>query len=250
MSGSESVLEPVLARLKDSVGARGFSTDQTEIAPHLEEWRGKYHGHSPLLLKPASVAEISSILRICHESGTALVTQGGNTGLVGGQIPLHGEVLLSTQRLNRIRSVDESGMTLIAEAGVRLAQVQQAADDKHLLFPLSLASEGSCTIGGNISTNAGGLNVIAYGNTRDLVTGVEAVLADGSIVSALSKLRKDNTGYDVKSLFVGAEGTLGIVTAASLRLFPNPRAQATAFVGLKSPDDALKLLRIARERLG
>ena len=181
-----------------------------------------------------------------------MVPQGGNTGLVGGQTPdLSGdEIIVSTQRLRAIREVDIDSNVMICESGVTLGEAQAAALAADRLFPLSLASEGTCTIGGNISTNAGGLNVIAYGNTRDLVTGVEAVLADGRIVNALSKLRKDNTGYDVKSLFIGAEGTLGIITAASLRLFPNPRAQATAFVGLKSPDDALKLLRLARERLG
>ena len=181
-----------------------------------------------------------------------MVPQGGNTGLVGGQTPdLSGdEIIISTQRLRAIREVDIDSNVMICESGVTLGEAQAAALAADRLFPLSLASEGTCTIGGNISTNAGGLNVIAYGNTRDLVTGVEAVLADGRIVNALSKLRKDNTGYDVKSLFIGAEGTLGIITAASLRLFPNPRAQATAFVGLKSPDDALKLLRLARERLG
>jgi FAD/FMN-containing dehydrogenase len=250
MSGSESVLEPVLARLKDSVGARGFSTDQTEIAPHLEEWRGKYHGHSPLLLKPASVAEVSSILRICHETGTALVTQGGNTGLVGGQIPLHGEVLLSTQRLNRIRSVDESGMTLIAEAGVRLAQVQQAADDKHLLFPLSLASEGSCTIGGNIATNAGGTHVLRYGMTRALVLGLEVVLAHGTVLSMLRALHKDNTGYDLKQVFIGSEGTLGVITAATLRLFPKPDVAVTALAAVPSPAAAVKLLGAMQAHTG
>ena len=181
-----------------------------------------------------------------------MVPQGGNTGLVGGQTPdLSGdEIIVSTQRLRAIREVDTDSNVMICELGVTLGEAQAAALAADRLFPLSLASEGTCTIGGNISTNAGGLNVIAYGDTRDLVTGVEAVLADGRIVNALSKLRKDNTGYDVKSLFIGAEGTLGIITAASLRLFPNPRAQATAFVGLKSPDDALKLLRIARERMG
>src|ERR1700727_2947644 len=181
-----------------------------------------------------------------------MVPQGGNTGLVGGQTPdLSGdEIIVSTQRLRAIREVDTDSNVMISESGVALGEAQAAALAADRLFPLSLASEGTCTIGGNISTNAGGLNVIAYGNTRDLVTGVEAVLADSRIVNYLNKLRKDNTGYDDKSLFIGAEGTLGIVTAASLRLYPNPRAQATAFVGLKSPDDALKLLRLARERVG
>jgi len=242
MSASRSVPEPVLARLMDAVGARGFSTDPGELAPHLEEWRSKYHGHSPLLLKPESVAEVSAILRICHETGTALVTQGGNTGLVGGQIPLRGEVLLSTQRLNRIRALDESGMTLTAEAGVTLARVQQAADDKKLLFPLSLASEGSCTIGGNIATNAGGTHVLRYGMTRALVLGLEVVLADGTVLSMLRALHKDNSGYDVKQAFIGSEGTLGVITAATLRLLPKPDVAVTALAAVPSPAAAVKLL--------
>ena len=178
--------------------------------------------------------------------------QGGNTGLVGGQTPdLSGDqIILSTHRLKAIREVDPLADVMICEAGVTLADAQAAALAADRLFPLSLAAEGTCTIGGNVSTNAGGVTVIAYGNTRDLVTGVEAVLADGRVIHGLSKLRKDNTGYDVKSLFIGSEGTLGVVTAASLRLFPNPRARATAFVGLASPEHALDLLHLARERLG
>ena len=155
-----TVPQAVLDRLKDAVGAKGFSTDQNDIAPYLEEWRSKYAGHTPLLLKPATAAEVSAILRIAHETGTPVVTQGGNTGLVGGQIP-HGEILLSTRRLIQMAPVDESGMTVTVEAGVTLAQVQAAADDRNLLFPLSLASEGSCTIGGNIATNAGGTQCCA-----------------------------------------------------------------------------------------
>jgi FAD/FMN-containing dehydrogenase len=232
----------VLDRLKDAVGAKGFSTDPAELAPHLEEWRGKYRGHSPLLLKPASAAEVSAILRLCNDSGTALVTQGGNTGLVGGQIPLHGEVLLSTRRLNRLRALDESGMTLTAEAGVTLAQVQQAAAGKHFLFPLSLASEGSCTIGGNVATNAGGTHVLRYGMTRALVLGLEVVLADGTVLEMLRALHKDNSGYDLKQIFIGSEGTLGVITAATLRLFAQPDVSVTALVALPSPDAAVKLL--------
>ncbi len=245
-----SIPEPVLARLKDAVGAKGFSTDPAEIAPHLEEWRSKYHGHSPLLLKPATTAEASSILAICNETGTPLVTQGGNTGLVGGQIPLHGEVLLSTKRLNRIRSLDESGMTLVAEAGVTLAQVQRAADDRHLLFPLSLASEGSCTIGGNIATNAGGTHVLRYGMTRALVLGLEVVLADGTVLPMLRALHKDNAGYDLKQAFIGSEGTLGVITAATLRLFPKPDVAVTALAAVPSPAAAVKLLRAMQSHTG
>jgi FAD/FMN-containing dehydrogenase len=179
-----------------------------------------------------------------------VVTQGGNTGLVGGQIPLHGEVLLSTQRLNRIRSVDESGMTLTAEAGASLAQVQQAADDKHLLFPLSLASEGSCTIGGNIATNAGGTHVLRYGMTRALVLGLEVVLADGALLSMLRALHKDNSGYDLKQIFIGSEGTLGVITAATLRLFPKPDIAVTALAAVPSPAAAVKLLGAMQAHTG
>jgi FAD/FMN-containing dehydrogenase len=232
----------VLDRLKDAVGAKGFSTDRGELAPHLEEWRGKYHGQTPLLLKPATTAEVSAILRICNDTSTALVTQGGNTGLVGGQIPLHGEVLLSTRRLNKLRAVDEGGMTLTAEAGVTLAQVQKAAAEKHFLFPLSLASEGSCTIGGNVATNAGGTHVLRYGMTRALVLGLEVVLADGTVLEMLRALHKDNSGYDLKQIFIGSEGTLGVITAACLRLFPQPDVSVTALAAVPSPDAAVKLL--------
>jgi FAD/FMN-containing dehydrogenase len=240
----------VLDRLKDAVGAKGFSSDPDEIAPHLEEWRSKYHGHSPLLLKPATTAEVSAILRLCNDGGTALVTQGGNTGLVGGQIPLHGEVLLSTGRLNKLRAVDEGGMTLTTEAGVTLAQIQQTAAGKHFLFPLSLASEGSCTIGGNIATNAGGTHVLRYGMTRALVLGLEVVLANGTVLEMLRALHKDNSGYDLKQIFIGSEGTLGVITAATLRLFPLPDVSVTAFAAVPSSDAAVTLLGAMQAHTG
>ena len=240
----------VFDRLKDAVGGRGFSEDPAELAPHLEEWRGKYKGHSPLLLKPATTAEVAAILRICHETGTPLVPQGGNTGLVGGQIPFHGEVLLSTKRLNGIRALDESGATLTVEAGVTLAQVQAAADEKHFLFPLSLASEGSCTIGGNIATNAGGTHVLRYGMTRALVLGLEVVTANGTVLDMLRALHKDNTGYDLKQNFIGSEGTLGVITAACLRLFPKPDLAVTAFAAVPSPAAAVALLGLMQARTG
>jgi FAD/FMN-containing dehydrogenase len=240
----------VLDRLKDAVGAKGFSTDPEEIAPHLEEWRGKYHGHSPLLLKPATTAEVSAILRLCNDSGTAIVPQGGNTGLVGGQIPLHGEVLLSTKRLNRLRAVDDGGMTLTAEAGVTLAEIQRAAAERNFLFPLSLASQGSCTIGGNIATNAGGTHVLRYGMTRALVLGLEVVLANGTVLEMLRALHKDNSGYDLKQMFIGSEGTLGVITAATLRLFPQPEVSVTALAAVPSPDAAVKLLGMMQGHTG
>ncbi len=240
----------VLEKLKQAAGPGGWSQDADEIAPHLTEWRGKYTGHSPLLLKPATTAEVSALLAICHETGTAVVPQGGNTGLVGGQIPFHGEVLLSTKRLNKVRAVDPHAPALVAEAGVTLAGVQQAAREAGLFFPLSLASEGSCTIGGNISTNAGGTHVIRYGMTRALVLGLEVVLADGRVLDLLRLLPKDNTGYDLKQVFIGAEGTLGIVTAAALRLFPQPRSQAVGFAAVASPAAALDLLAPMQARTG
>jgi FAD/FMN-containing dehydrogenase len=245
-----SIPESVLIRLKDAVGTKGFSTDPSEIAPHLEEWRGKYHGHSPLLLKPDSAAQVSAALRICHETGTAIVPQGGNTGLVGGQIPFNGEVLLSTRRLNKVRAVDESGMTLTAEAGVTLAQIRYEAAERHLLFPLSLASEGSCSIGGNIATNAGGTHVLRYGMTRALVLGLEVVLPDGTVLDMLRALAKDNSGYDLKQVFIGSEGTLGVITAATLRLFPRPDTSVTALAAVPSPDAAVKLLGAMQSQTG
>ena len=245
-----SVPEPVLIRLKDAVGEKGLSTDRSEIAPHLEEWRGKYHGHSPILLKPDSAAQVSAALRICHETGTAVVPQGGNTGLVGGQIPFNGEVLLSTRRLNKVRSIDESGMTMTVEAGVTLAEVQHQATERHLMFPLSLASEGSCSIGGNIATNAGGTHVLRYGMTRALVLGLEVVLPDGTVLDMLRALAKDNSGYDLKQVFIGSEGTLGVITAATLKLFPRPDSSMTALAAVPSPTDALKLLGAMQAQTG
>jgi FAD/FMN-containing dehydrogenase len=236
--------------LKEAAGPAGFSQDAAEIAPHLVEWRGKYEGHSPLLLKPATAVEVSALLRICHETGTPVVPQGGNTGLVGGQIPFHGEILLSTRRLNRIRAIDTHGMTLIAEAGVTLAEIQRAADAAGLLFPLSMASEGSCSIGGNVATNAGGTHVIRYGMTRSLVLGLEVVLADGTLLDLLRLLPKDNSGYDLKQNFIGSEGTLGVVTAVALKLFPKPKSRAVAFAAVESPAAALELLAQMQARTG
>ena len=237
-----TVSSETLARLKEAVGPKGFSEEAAEIAPHLVEWRSKYQGTTPLLLKPANAQEVSRLLAICNETQTPVVPQGGNTGLVGGQIPFAGEVLLSLTRMRAVRSIDAEGMHLIAEAGAVLAEVQRAADDASKYFPLSLASEGSCTIGGNLSSNAGGVNVLRYGNARDLVLGVEVVLADGRVLDLLRTLRKDNTGYDLKQLFIGAEGTLGIITAAALKLFPKPVERATAFVALRNPAAAVALL--------
>ncbi len=240
----------LLERLKSIVGPNHVLTDPDALAGALVEPRGLYKGRARALVRPASTAEVSAVVAACAGAQAPIVPQGGNTGLVGGQIPLGPEIVLSLKRLNRVREVDALADSMIVEAGVTLAEAQAAAERADRLFPLSLASEGSCTIGGNLSTNAGGVAVLAYGNARELTTGVEVVLADGRIVNALSKLRKDNTGYDLKDLFVGAEGTLGIITAAALKLFARPRARETAFVGLADPSAALGLFRSARETFG
>lgn len=232
----------VLARLKNAVGTSGFSEDPEVIAPHLEEWRTRYKGTSSLLLKPSSTQQISKILAVCDEFSVPVVPQGGNTGLVGGQIPFGGEIVLSLERLNRILEVDVENNSMSVEAGVVLATAQQAARENGLLFPLSLAAEGSATIGGNLSTNAGGVNVVRYGMMRDLVLGLEVILADGRVLDLMTGLRKNNTGYDLKQLFIGAEGTLGVITRAVLKLFPEPSERCTVLVALPSPSAAVALL--------
>ena len=242
--------QDLLARFAALVGDRYAVTDTHEIEPYQRERRDLYRGRAPLVLRPGSVAEVSAILTLASETGTAIVPQGGNTGLVGGQIAHDGEIVLSLSRLNAIRSVDPDNDTMTVEAGVVLDDIHKAAEAADRLFPLSLGSEGSCQIGGNLSTNAGGTAVLAYGNTRDLVLGLEVVLADGRVWNGLRSLRKDNTGYDLKDLFVGAEGTLGIVTAAVLKLFPKPREVATAFAAVDSPAAALALFATARAKAG
>jgi len=239
-----------LEKLRAVLGNKGLIEDEREIAPYLEEWRSKYKGRSSLLLKPGSTEEVSKTLAICNDNGIALVPQGGNTGLVGGQIPFEGEALLSLARLDRIRSVDASNGSLIAEAGVILSNVHEAARAYSLMFPLRLASEGSCTIGGNVSTNAGGTEVLRYGMMRGLVLGLEVVLPDGRVLELLRTLGKDNTGYDLKQLFIGAEGTLGVITAAALKLFPLPAERVTTFVAVPSPAAAVSLLSALQRATG
>jgi FAD/FMN-containing dehydrogenase len=237
------------AKIAARLGEKGVATDSETLSPYLSEWRGAVQGRTPLLVMPASTAEVSDIVRLCAEAGVAITPQGGNTGLVGGQIP-DGEVLVSLKRMNRIRAIDADNDSLVAGAGVVLAAVQQAARDSDRLFPLSLASEGSATIGGLVSTNAGGVHVLRYGMMRDLVLGLEVVLPDGRVLNRLKGLRKDNTGYDLKQLFIGAEGTLGIVTAASLKLFPRPRAHELALAAAASPRHALALLHRMKAATG
>jgi D-lactate dehydrogenase (cytochrome) len=240
----------LIARFAAIVGDRNALTDPHDIEPYMIEDRGLYRGRSQLVLRPGSTAEVSAILKLANDTSTAVTPQGGNTGLVGGQTPHNGEVLISLKRMDRIREVDAASNTMTCEAGVILMKAQEAAAAANRLFPLSLGAEGSCTIGGNLSTNAGGVGALAYGVARELVMGLEVVLADGRVLNNLRKLKKDNTGYDLRHIFVGAEGTLGIITAAVLRLFPSPRARETAFIGLPSPDEALSLLNLAYERAG
>lgn len=242
----------VLDRLKAAAGAGGFLDDAQAIAPHLVEWRERFRGATPLVLMPSNVSAIQEIVRICAETGTPIVPQGGNTGLVGGQIPSAdgSEVVLSLRRLAQIRDVDTAANTMTVDAGAVLADVQAAAQAAERLFPLSLASEGSATIGGLISTNAGGTGVLAYGSMRELALGIEAVLPDGSLWNGLGGLRKDNTGYDLKQLFIGGEGTLGIVTAATLKLLPRPAAIETAIVAVRDVEAAVRLLNFAQAHAG
>jgi FAD/FMN-containing dehydrogenase len=237
----------LIARFRGIVGDKYAVTDAADIAPYVTEERGLFHGRSPLVLRPGSTAEVSAICKLASEHRIALVPQGGNTGLVGGQTPHNGEVVVSTRRLDKIHDIDTASNTMTCESGVVLQIAQQKASEVDRLFPLSLGAEGSCTIGGNLSTNAGGTAALAYGVAREMALGLEVVLADGRILNGLSKLKKDNTGYDLRNLFIGAEGTLGIITAATLKLFPKPRAVETAFIGLKSPAQALKLLSIAQQ---
>jgi FAD/FMN-containing dehydrogenase len=236
----------LIEKFRNIVGDKYAVTEQAEIAPYVTEERDLFKGRSPLVLRPASKAEVSAVCELASANRIALVPQGGNTGLVGGQTPHNGEVVVSLKRMDRIREVDPASNTMTCEAGVILQVAQQKAAEVDRLFPLSLGAEGSCTIGGNLSTNAGGTAALAYGVAREMALGLEVVLADGRVLNALSKLKKDNTGYDLRNLFIGAEGTLGIITAATLKLFPKPRAIETAFIGLASPAQALRLLSLSQ----
>jgi FAD/FMN-containing dehydrogenase len=241
-----------LAEVRRVVGERGWIDDPAEMHPHLVEWRGLWNGVARAVVRPGSTEEVAAVVRLCAGARIAIVPQAGNTSLCGGSVPDESgsAIVLSVARLNRIREFDPIGDTMTAEAGCILADVQRAADAAGRLFPLSLAAEGSCQIGGNLSTNAGGVHVLRYGNARDLALGLEVVLPDGRVWDGLRHLRKDNTGYDLKQLFIGAEGTLGVITAAVLRLFPRPRQRWVALVGVADVADAVELLGAARERLG
>ena len=244
-----SVTDALRAELISKLPKAAFR-DLTDA--YLREPRGRYHGKDGFLIAPDCTKDVATVVRACAKAGVGIIPYGGGTGLVGGQVAEDGPVpvILSLERMTAIRDVFPTENVLVAEAGAILAAVQEAADDVNRLFPLSLASEGSARIGGNLSTNAGGVNVLRYGNARDLCLGVEAVLPDGSILNGLSRLKKDNTGYDLRHLLVGAEGTLGIITAASLKLFPKPADEGAALMVVPSPQAALDLLALAGDLLG
>jgi FAD/FMN-containing dehydrogenase len=240
----------LLDRLRAIVGPSHALIDPDQQLPYLRELRDMYEGRSAVVLRPGSTDEVSKILALAHEHRIPMVPQAGNTGLVGGQVPMHGELLLSVSRLKAVRAVDAAGYTMTVETGLTLAEVQAVAEKANRLFPLSLPSEGSCQLGGNLGTNAGGVGVLAYGNTRQLVLGLEVVLADGRIWNGLKALKKDNTGYDLRDLFIGSEGTLGIITAAVLKLFPRPAEKATAIVAMPDFKSALGLFSLAQDTAG
>ncbi|MBL8771119.1 MAG: FAD-binding oxidoreductase [Phenylobacterium sp.] len=239
----------LIARLKAVLGEGGWSEDPERIGPKLVEWRDRWVGATPFLALPGSTEAVAGVVGVCFEAGQAITIQGGNTGLVGGQIP-QGEILLSLERMRSIREVDAFDDALTAEAGVTLSEVHAAAAGVRRRFPIGLASEGSATVGGVISTNAGGTQVLRYGMARNLVLGLEAVLPNGEVWNGLKRLRKDNTGYDLKQLLIGAEGTLGVVTAAALKLYPVMASHAVAMIGVADPDAAIRLLARAKEETG
>ena len=250
--GMHPLAQTLATELAAIVGAANVLTDPADTTPFATDWRRRWSGRALAVVRPGSAAEVAAVVKRCAETRTAIVPQGGNTGLCGGATPDASgrQVVLNLSRMNRIRALDTINNTITVEAGCVLATLQQAADDADRLFPLSLAAEGSCEIGGNLSTNAGGVQVLRYGNTRELTLGLEVVLPSGELWDGLRGLRKDNTGYDLKQLFIGAEGTLGVITAAVVKLFPRPRAQSTALVALGAAGDALSLLALAQSRCG
>jgi len=242
----------LIARFASIVGERYALRDAPDIEAYMIEPRGLWPGKTQLVLRPGSVDEVSRILRLATETKTPVVPQGGNTGLVGGQVPHDSgaEILVSLSRLDRVRQIDPQANTVTVEAGMILEKLHEAADKVDRLFPLSLASQGSCQIGGNLSSNAGGVAAVSYGTARDMCLGVEVVLPTGEVLDDLRKLKKDNTGYDIKNLVIGAEGTLGIITAAVLKLFPKPKGREVAWAALQSPEEALALFNLAQDRAG
>ena len=241
----------IVEELKQLVGPGRWITDSHALAPHLTEWRDTWHGNTPIMVSPDSVEMVADVVRACQRRGTPIVPQGGNTGLCGGAIPNAdgSQVLLSMSRMNRVRQVSPDDHSMVVEAGCTLLEVQQAALEAGRFFPLSLAAEGTCQIGGNLSTNAGGINVLRYGTARDQVLGLEVVLANGDIWHGLRSLRKDTAGYDLKQLFIGSEGTLGIITAACVKVYPQARNSCTAFIAVPDPAHAIDLLSQLRADL-
>ena len=244
-------MNPLLESLARIVGEANVLS-QGDLGAWEQDWRKRTRGKALAVVRPASTAEVARVVKACAGAATSIVAQGGNTGLVGGSVPDGSgqQVVLSLQRLNAVRGIDTANLTITVEAGCVLQNVQQAAEAADLLFPLSLAAEGSCTIGGNLATNAGGTQVLRYGNSRELCLGLEVVTAQGEVWDGLSGLRKDNTGYDLRDLFIGSEGTLGVITAATLKLYPRPAATLTAWAAVPSLDDAVRLLGIAHKSLG
>ena len=244
-------MSTLLDTLRQIVGAPNVLTEG-DLSAWEQDWRRRSHGKSLAVVRPANTAEVAAVVRACHDTGTSLIPQGGNTGLSVGSTPDTSgtQIVLSLQRMQAVRQLDKDNLTLTVEAGCILQNVQQAADAAGLLFPLSLAAEGSCTIGGNLGTNAGGTQVVRYGNTRDLCLGLEVVTPQGEIWDGLKGLRKDNTGYDLRDLLIGSEGTLGVITAATLKLFPQPAARLTAWAAVPSMEAAVRLLGLAHQQLG
>jgi FAD/FMN-containing dehydrogenase len=245
-------MENLFNQIKSIVGEKNLLIDEAEVRPFVTDWRGRYAGRAACVVKPANTEEVAAMVKLCAETKTPIVPQGGNTSLCGGSVPddSGAAIVLSLSRMNRVREIDADNNTLTVEAGCVLQTIQQTANDADRLFPLSLASEGTAQIGGNIATNAGGTGVLRYGNMRELVLGLECVLPNGDIWHGLRGLRKDNTGYDLKQLFIGSEGTLGVITAAVLKLYPQPKARATALVALADVNDGLALLNTIKQNFG
>ena len=244
------MLSSEINKFRKIVGNKNVITDKNDMQKYLKEWRGVYTGVAGAIVKPKSTKEVSNILKFAYRKNISCIPQGGNTGLVGGQIPFNRDhIVISLERLNKIREINPTNQSVTVEAGLILSDLQKKCDENNLIFPLSLASEGSCSLGGNIASNAGGVAVLYYGNTRELVMGLEVVLSDGSIINNLKTLIKDNTGYSIKDLFVGSEGTLGVITAATLKVFPKPKNIYTALLSVNSPKQSIEILNHIRNNL-
>ena len=244
------MLNSEINKFRKIVGNKNVITDKNDMQKYLKEWRGVYTGVAGAIVKPKSTEEVSNILKFAYRKNISCIPQGGNTGLVGGQIPFNkNHIVISLERLNKIREINPTDQSVTVEAGLILSDLQKKCDENNLIFPLSLASEGSCSLGGNIASNAGGVAVLYYGNTRELVMGLEVVLSDGSIINNLKTLIKDNTGYSIKDLFIGSEGTLGVITAATLKVFPKPKNMYTALLSVDSPKQSIEILNYIRNNL-